>query len=305
VSQSVVLAIDVGGTKLAVGLVDATGRVLASRRTPTPSSAPERALTTLIDDLVPEDVTIDGVGIGCGGPMTWPAGRVSPVNITAWRDFPLRDMLAGLFPGRPVRLLNDAICLAIAEHWQGAGRGVPDLLGMVVSTGVGGGVVLGNRVMAGRTGNAGHIGHVVVEPEGPQCGCGGRGCLEAIARGPALVAWAHEHGWTGVDGRELADSARTGDEVAQAAFARAGRVIAIAIAGAATTLDLSFVVIGGGIAAAGDVLFTPLRQELRDRARLDFVRDLRVAPAALGEQAGLIGAAALVLAGDRYWPAVQ
>jgi glucokinase len=302
VSDSVVLALDVGGTKLAVGLVDDTGRVLASRRAATPAASPERALTALIDDLIGDAVTVDAVGIGCGGPMSWPAGRVSPVNILAWRDFPLRDMLAERFSGRPVRLLNDAICLAIAEHWQGAGRGVRDLLGMVVSTGVGGGLVLGDRVVAGRTGNAGHIGHVVVDPEGPVCGCGGRGCLEAIARGPALVAWARERGWAGADGQELAESARVGDGVARAAFARAGRAVAVAVAGAATTLDLSLVVIGGGIAAAGDVLFVPLREELHARARLDFVRDLRVVPASLGEQAGLIGAAALVLAGERYWP---
>jgi glucokinase len=302
VTEPVVLAVDVGGTKLAAGLVDASGHVLASRRMPTPAANPERALAELIDDLVCDGTVVDGVGIGCGGPMTWPAGRVSPVNIPAWRDFPLRDVLAARFPGRPVRLLNDAICLVIAEHWQGAGRGVPDLLGMVVSTGVGGGLVLGNRVVAGRTGNAGHIGHVVVDPEGPACGCGGRGCLEAIARGPALVAWAREQGWTGADGRELAGSARSGDEVALAAFARAGRAVAIAVAGAATTLDLSFVVIGGGVAGAGELRFGPLRAELADRARLDFVRDLRVVPAALGEQAGLIGAAALVLAEDQYWP---
>lgn len=326
-SDRVALAVDVGGTKLAVGLVDEAGRVLASRRAPTPATAPERALTALIDDLIGDhlasndlagndrasndrasndragdDGTVEGVGIGCGGPMTWPAGRVSPVNIPGWRDFPLRDLLVARFPGRPVRLLNDAICLAIAEHWQGAGQGTPDLLGMVVSTGVGGGLVLGNSVVTGRSGNAGHIGHVVVEPDGPACGCGGRGCLEAIARGPALVGWAREHGWTGADGRQLAESARTGDAVALAAFARAGRAIAIAVAGAATTLDLSLIVIGGGIAGAGEVLFGPLREELQRRARLDFVRDLRVVPAALGEQAGLIGAAALVLAGDRYWP---
>lgn len=296
------LAVDVGGTKLAVGLVDEAGQVLASRRMPTPASALDRALGELIDDLLGDEVTVAGVGIGCGGPMSWPAGRVSPVNIPAWRDFPLRDVLAARFPGRPVRLLNDAICLAIAEHWQGAGRGVPDLLGMVVSTGVGGGLVLGNRVVAGRTGNAGHIGHVVVEPDGPICGCGGRGCLEAIARGPALVAWARQQGWNGADGRDLAESAVIGDEVATAAFARAGRAVALAVAGAAATLDLSLVVIGGGIASAGEVLFGPLREELAARARLDFVRDLRVLPAALGEHAGLIGAAALVLAEDRYWP---
>jgi glucokinase len=303
VSEPAVLAVDVGGTKLAVGVVDHSGRVLASRRTPTPAVAPERALTELIDDLLGDEAPVAGVGIGCGGPMSWPAGRVSPVNIPGWRDFPLRDLLVERFPGRPVRLLNDAICLAVAEHWQGAGRGVPDLLGMVVSTGVGGGLVLGNSVVAGRTGNAGHIGHVVVDPEGPICGCGGRGCLEAIARGPALVEWARGQGWRGVDGRALAESAGAGDEIALAAFARAGRALAFAIAGAATTLDLSLVVIGGGVASAGEVLFGPLREELAARARLDFVRDLRVVPAALGEQAGLIGAAALVLAGDRYWPA--
>jgi glucokinase len=298
-----VVAVDVGGTKLAVGLVDQRGRVLASRRVPTPASAPEHALNDLIDDLLADGLAVAGVGVGCGGPMAWPAGRVSPVNIPAWRDFPLRDLLAERFPGRPVRLLNDAICLAVAEHWQGAGRGVPDLLGMVVSTGVGGGLVLGNSVVTGRTGNAGHIGHVVVDPDGPICGCGGRGCLEAIARGPALVDWARGSGWRGADGRDLAESAHAGDEIALAAFARAGRALALAIAGAGTTLDLALVVIGGGIAAAGEPLFGPLREELAARARLDFVRDLRVVPAALGEQAGLIGAAALVHAGDRYWPA--
>ena len=203
-TDAVVLAVDVGGTKLAVGLVDESGQVLESRRMPTPALAPERALTELIDDLVGDEIAVAGVGIGCGGPMSWPAGRVSPVNIPAWRDFALRDLLTARFPGRPVRLLNDAICLAIAEHWQGAGRGVPDLLGMVISTGVGGGLVLGNAVVAGRTGNAGHIGHVVVDPDGPSCGCGGRGCLEAIARGPALVAWARNQGWSGADGRQLA-----------------------------------------------------------------------------------------------------
>ena len=121
--------------------------------------------------------------------MTWPDGEVSPLNMPGWRGFPLRARLAARFPGLPVRIHNDAVCLAVAEHWQGAGRGSADMLGMVVSTGVGGGLILGGRLINGGTGNAGHIGHVVVEPEGgPRCGCGGHGCLEAVARGPALAA---------------------------------------------------------------------------------------------------------------------
>nr|BFE83625.1 hypothetical protein GCM10020093_062260 [Planobispora longispora] len=107
-----------------------------------------------------------------------------------WRAFPLRDRLAGRFPGVPVRIHNDAVCVAAAEHWRGAGRGSSNMLGMVVSTGVGGGLILGGRLIDGGSGNAGHIGHVVVDPDGPACECGGRGCLEAVARGPGLAAWA-------------------------------------------------------------------------------------------------------------------
>ncbi|GAA3111695.1 hypothetical protein GCM10020001_033010 [Nonomuraea salmonea] len=128
--------------------------------------------------------------------MSWPDGEVSPLNIPGWRRFPLRARLAEQFPSLPVRLHNDAVCLAVAEHWLGAGRGSRDMLGMVVSTGVGGGLILGGRLAHGRTGNAGHIGHVVVEPhDGPRCTCGGHGCLEAVARGPALTSWALANGW--------------------------------------------------------------------------------------------------------------
>ena len=172
------LAIDIGGTKMAAAIVDDDGAILRRDRTPTNPSDPWPAFAEMLDRLV-DGEHVDGVGVGCGGPMTWPAGEVSPLNIPGWRDYPLRAKLAERYPGVPVRVHNDAIAFAAAEHWRGAGRGVADMIGMVVSTGVGGGLVLGGRIIDGASGNAGHIGHVVAEPDGPVCACGGRGHLEA------------------------------------------------------------------------------------------------------------------------------
>src|SRR5579875_3600845 len=202
------LVIDIGGTKLAAGVAEPAGRMITWASIPTPDSLDAEQLWRTLEALLRkvlgeagrDEAGLDesgdglaGVGCGCGGPMEWPAGRVSPLNIAAWRDFPLRDRLAGRFPEIPVRVHNDAICLAVGEHWRG----------------VGGGLVLGGRLIDGASGNAGHVGHVVVDPEdGPPCACGGRGCLEAIARGPALAAWAREQGWRpGQAGATAADLA--------------------------------------------------------------------------------------------------
>ncbi|MEV4839494.1 ROK family protein [Nonomuraea sp. NPDC049486] len=311
-----ILAVDVGGTKLAAARVSPEGAIVETRRAATPQDADAETLWRALREVIgPLSDGVAGVGVGCGGPMEWPSGVVSPLNIPGWRGFPLRARLSGLFPGVPVRVHNDAICLAVAEHWRGAGRGVADMLGMVVSTGVGGGLVLGGRLVDGGTGNAGHIGHVVVEPDGgPPCGCGGHGCLEAVARGPALTAWALGHGWTpgdpaaqgdyreerAVTARTLAADARAGDEVAVAAMRRAGRALGIAIASATHLCDLDLVTIGGGLSQAGEPLFGPLEEALGEHARMEFARRLRVVPASLGQDAGLIGAAALILASDTY-----
>lgn len=307
-----VLAVDVGGTKMAAALVDPGGRVLESARvgTPTGPRADARALwrtvTGLVRSLVGDDVKVSGVGVGCGGPMTWPAAEVSPLNIPGWRGFPLRERLHELFPRVPVRVHNDAVCLAVGEHWRGAGRGAPNLLGMVVSTGVGGGLVLGGRLIDGASGNAGHVGHVVVDPAGPDCICGGKGCLEAYASGPRLAAWARAQGWAGATGdtaRELAVDAGRGHEVAIRAMERAGSALGIAIASATHLCDLDVVTVGGGLSQAGSLLFDPLERAFRRHARMGFARGVRVVPARLGQEAGLVGAAALVLGGDRYWSA--
>jgi glucokinase len=295
-----VLALDVGGTKLAAALVDDDGALLRTARCPTPAE-PWPACLALLEQVA-EDTDVAGVGAGCGGPMAWPQGVVSPLNMPSWRRFPLRGRLVERWPGRPVRVHNDAVCAAVGEHWRGAGQGAQDLLGVVVSTGVGAGVLLGGRVLDGSTGSAGHVGHVVVEPEGPGCGCGGRGCLEAVARGPAVVDWARERGCPAEDGRELAALAAAGDDVARSALARAGRALGTAFAGAAALLDLRLVVVGGGLSQAGPALWEPLHEAVRTHARLPFTEDLRVVPAALGQEAGLVGAAAMVLR-DRYWSA--
>jgi glucokinase len=307
------LALDIGGTKLAAGVIDSGGRVLTWARTPTPAGMDAELLWRTLEALFTEVLgragleaaELAGAGCGCGGPMEWPAGVVSPLNMPGWRAFPLRERLAERLPV-PVRVHNDAICVAAGEHWRGAGRGRHNMLGMTVSTGVGGGLVLDGRLVNGSSGNAGHIGHIVVDPEdGPPCGCGGRGCVEAIARGPALVAWAQGQGWhpgqPDATAKELADEAAQGHPVGLAALRRAGRALGIGIASAANLCDLEVVAVGGGLSQAGPLLFDPLQQALREHARLDFARRVQVVPAALGQSAGLVGAAALVLAADRYW----
>jgi glucokinase len=297
-----VLALDVGGTKIAAAILDDDGGIVRRDRTPTVLADPWPGLTDMLDRLV-DGERIDGVGVGCVGPMRWPAGEVSPLNVPGWRDFPLRARLAERFPGVPVRLHNDAVAFAAAEHWKGAAQHVDNMIGMVVSTGVGGGLILGGHVVDGASGNAGHIGHVAADPDGPMCACGGRGCLEAIARGPATVAWARERGSTAEDGPALARLAADGDEIALAAFARSGAAVGRVIAWCAVLLDVRVIVVGGGLSQVGAPLWDPLLAAFREQAVLPFLQGVQVVPPALGGDAGLIGAAALVLAGDRYWSA--
>ncbi len=303
-----VLAVDVGGTKLAAARVAADGTVLARAQSPTPDTKDaERlfgALLAVIDEMVRDDAP-HAVGVGCGGPMQWPAGNVSPLNIPAWRGFPLRARLAERFPGCTVRLHNDAVAMAVGEHWAGAGRGTRSFLGMVVSTGVGGGLVVDGRVVDGPGGNAGHVGHVVVDPHGPVCGCGGRGCLESMARGPAVVAWALGEGWepepgTAPDGPGLVAAAHRGHPVALAALTRAGQAIGVGLASVVCLLELEMVAIGGGLANAGSLLLGPVREAFERHARMPFAAACRIVPATLGGDAGVVGAAGLVLT-DRYW----
>ncbi|HYT26467.1 MAG TPA: ROK family protein [Actinomycetota bacterium] len=315
------LALDVGGTKLAVGVVDARGRVLGRSRMPTPAGDdPEPLYQALLAcaaaamrDAGAVAGGLAGVGVGCGGPMRWPDGAVSPLNIPAWRDFPLRRRLARDLGTGAVLVHDDAVAIAAGEHWRGAGTGAANLLGLTVSTGVGGGLVLDGRLYHGTSGNGGHIGHTVVEPDGPPCACGGRGCLEAVASGPRTVARALADGWrpggdgargAAADGVALAAAAAGGDPVAGAAVARAARAVGLAVASCANLLDLEVVAIGGGFSRSGRAFWDPLRDAVVTHARLPFAAACRVVPARLGADAGLLGAAAFILRPDRYgWAA--
>jgi glucokinase len=296
------LVLDIGGTKIAAGLVDADGQLLHQNRRPTPRSFdPEEvwaaAERTIIDALAAAGGDVSGAGISSAGPIHLPDGTISPVNIAAWRGFPIRDRVSATVLGVPVRLAGDGLCMALGEHWRGAGQGARFMLGMVVSTGIGGGLVLDGLPYGGRTGNAGHVGHVVVDQDGPKCNCGGRGCVEAIASGPRLVSWAREQGWAAdpdAGAKELANAASGGDPIALRAFERGAGAVAAMIASVAAVCDLDLVIIGGGVAKAGPVLFDPLSAALRGYVGLDFISGLRVVPADLGGDAGLVGAAALL-----------
>ncbi|MEU5591654.1 ROK family protein [Streptomyces sp. NPDC020298] len=302
-----VAALDIGGTKIAGALVDAHGSILvrAQRATPAQEDGDTimRAVQEVLGDLTgsPLWARAGAVGIGSAGPVNAATGTVSPVNVPGWRDFPLVDRVRAVTGGLPVELIGDGVAIAAAEHWQGAARGHDNALCMVVSTGVGGGLILNGRLHPGPTGNAGHIGHISVGLDGDLCPCGSRGCVERIASGPNIARRALENGWRpGPDGdtsaAAVAAAARAGDPVAVASFERAAQALAAGIAATATLVEIDVAVIGGGVGKAGDILFEPLRKALADYATLSFVQGLTVTPAQMGTDAGLVGAAAAALA---------
>jgi glucokinase len=310
---SSVLAIDVGGTKLAAAVVDDRARMLGRSRVPSPTGPDpevlyEALLTCCTAALRGADARpgeLFGIGVSCAGPMVWPSGEVSPLNMPAWRDFPLRQRLIREFEVEPVLIHNDAVGVAVGEHWKGAGVGTANLLGMTVSTGVGGGLILGGRLYHGTSGNAGHVGHVVAESDGPRCVCGGFGCVEAIAAGPSTVRRALAEGWrpsegTRADGSALAAAAAAGDQIAVRNINRSGRAVGTALASCAHLLDLQMAAIVGGFSKSGPPFWDALHDAFAAHARMDFAAACQIVPGKLGADAPLLGAAAFVLDSGRY-----
>jgi glucokinase len=302
-----VAALDIGGTKIAGALVDGHGRIQVRAQRPTPAREDGETIMRAVEQVLAELTAsplwgrATALGIGSAGPVDASRGTVSPVNVPGWRDFPLVRRVRAAIGGLPVELIGDGVAITAAEHWQGAARGHDNALCMVVSTGVGGGLVLGGRLHPGPTGNAGHIGHISVDLDGDSCPCGARGCVERIASGPNIARRALENGWLpGLDGdasaAAVAAAARVGDPVAVASFERAAQALAAGIAATATLVEIDIAVIGGGVGKAGEVLLAPLRKALGDYATLSFVQRLRVEPAQMGTDAGLVGAAAAALA---------
>jgi glucokinase len=284
--MDVALAVDIGGTKFAAGLVTRSGELLDREvhRVDHRDSAEEhfeelgRIVTSQLTRATDRfGMRVSVCGVGSAGPITHNAEEVSPLNVAAWRAFPLRSRLAAL-TGLTVYGDGDAKALALAEGWLGAARGVDNYLAMVVSTGVGGGIVLNGELLEGASGNAGHIGHMVVEPNGRHCVCGGRGCLEAEASGPAIEA---------ITGRPPT-------EPTYETMQRTGRLVGRAVASVCNLLDLRLAVVGGSVAIGfGATFFNSAQRTLDELCGLEFARGARIVPARLIDEGPLIGAAAV------------
>lgn len=273
-----VLAVDVGATKLAAAVVDGGGTLTWRARTPTPSTTDADELWSALADLVAAAPPGPALcGIGCGGPMDVRAETVSPLNIPAWRDFPLRARVAAA-TGLPTWIDNDAKALALGEGVLGAAAGTGNFVSLVVSSGVGGGIVLDGRLLDGAGGNAGHLGHLVVEPGGRRCACGARGCLEAEASGMSIAA---------ITGRPAAEAP---PEMVE----RVGTLVGRGVADVANLLDLRLATVAGSVALGyGDAFFAAAQAEIDRTARLSFSAGTRIVASGLGADGPLVGAAAV------------
>ena len=288
------VGVDIGGTKVAAGLVDAEGRVLATTRRETPDDDAQAALDTVVS--VVEELrgshAVDAVGVAAAGYVSADRTRMLFAPNLPWQDVPVRDEVSQRL-GLPVVVENDANAAAWAEYRFGAGAGEPDLVCLTVGTGIGAGIVLNGALYRGRFGIAGEPGHVCVVCDGEPCGCGNEGCLEQYASGTALARYVRERGGTST-GAEITELARRGDEVALEAFARVGWWLGRGLADMASLLDPGLFVIGGGVADAGDLLLDPARASFEEHLAGRGHRPVAaVRLASLGNDAGVVGAADL------------
>ncbi|MDR7542857.1 MAG: ROK family protein [Armatimonadota bacterium] len=307
------LGVDLGGTKILAALVDERGRVLVRERAPTPEGGPEAVIGTIVDRVhalcrrAGQDIgVVRGLGVGAPGPMDPLSGVVfEPPNLPGWRDVPLGQLLSASL-GIAVFVENDANAAALAEHWVGAGVGVDDLIYMTVSTGIGGGLILGGRLYHGAAGTAGEVGHMVIEPGGPRCNCGRFGCLEALASGPSIAREARAAVAAGrptvlaaipsqaLNAAAVARAALDGDPVAREIYARAAAALGTGITNLVNLLNPAMVILGGGVTRAGELIFAPVRRIVRQEAFERPASAVQIVPAALGDDVGAIGAAAVV-----------
>lgn len=277
-----ILAVDIGGSKLAAGVVSLTGEVMLRDRVPTPARDPWSPLSGLIKRLqaAAEDFSLVACGVACGGPVDLPGGTVSPLNIPSWRDFTLKNAVAEL-SGLSTFVDNGAKAQALAEGWVGAATGVENFLFVSVGTGVGAGIVVNGRLLGGGLGNAGHIGHIVVEPGGRACRCGSLGCLETYISAPAIET----------------ETGRGAAFAPQNIIDRNAQFLGRVLASVAAVVDPTLCVVGGSVARAwGESFLDQVRDEFDVRSRLQFTRGMEIRPAGLGGSGPLIGAAAVALA---------
>lgn len=312
------LGVDLGGTKIRTALVDGTGRIVArdyreTRAEEGPDAGLERILAAADAVLVQAGLSrshIAAVGIGSPGPLDIERGViVSPPNLPGWGAFPLRQRVQDAL-GITTVLENDANAAALGEHRFGAGRGAKHMIYVVAGTGIGGGLILNGELYRGVSGMAGEIGHTTLLPGGPLCGCGNRGCLEALAAGPAIARAARERIAAGmsttmtelalsdprrITARLVAEAAAQGDEIARQVLSEAMDYLGLGIANLVNILNPELIVIGGGLANIGEALLGPVRRAIEQHAFFSLAQTVRVVKAELGDDAGALGAAAVAM----------
>lgn len=301
------LGIDIGGTKVAFAVADAGGHILAEDRIATrPQRGPAAVIAEIGDHaaglIAGRDVV--ACGIGCVGPLDPARGVVygPPPNLPGWDNVPLVAPLRERL-GLPVVLDNDCNVAALGEWRFGAGRGLDDLVYVTIGTGIGGGVIVGGRLLRGVGNGAGEIGHLTILPDGPRCNCGNRGCLEALASGPAIARRARAalargepsslDAGAGLTAEQVIAAARAGDALARVLWDETVEYLAVGLANVICVLAPPRIILGGGVSEAGDFLLVPLRAALARRVFQVPVEQVEIVPAALGPHAGVLGAVAL------------
>jgi len=305
--MGVFICVDIGGTQIRAASYPAEGtQPIWVRRVPTRSSegtAFDR-MCSLIESIWPHDDTVLAMVVATPGPLDPETGVIfSAPNIPGWENFPIQAKLAARFDV-PIHIGNDANLAALGEWKFGSGRGHKHLIYLTISTGIGGGVISDNRLVVGARGLATELGHITVLPDGPLCGCGQRGHIEALASGPGIAHYVNEQIAAGeasiikphatLSAREIYEAAQQGDGLAIAAFTRAGTFLGRAVAELLHIFNPSIVIFGGGVSQTGDLLLEPVRAALKQSVMdPSYLNDLVITTAALGDDAGLLGALAL------------
>jgi glucokinase len=294
-----VLGLDIGGTKLAAGVVEPDGTVHGFVSAPAHAErGPDDGLARLFDlgrralaEAGVEEDDLEGVGIGCGGPIDSGAGvLIAPLHLAGWENVAVVERASEAF-GCPAALENDATAGAAAEHRFGAGRGTRNMVYLTISTGVGGGVVLDGSLHRGASGNGGELGHVTVDWHGRECrGCGRRGCLEAYASGTSIAERAREAGMDVTSAADVSAAAAAGDVVALRVWDETCDALACGITSIANLFEPEVVVLGGGVVRTGEQLLAPVRRLVREQA---ICAQVQIVAAALGDAVGVAGAAAI------------
>lgn len=306
--MSMHIAVDMGGTQIRAACFASDSlepRSLKKISTSDPHASPLERLVTLIESTIPADESVDSIAVAAPGPLDPYRGIILEApNIPGWINVPLKEHLERHF-NVPVAIGNDANLAALGEWQFGAGRGHHYLVYLTVSTGIGGGVIIDDRLLLGAHGLAAELGHVTIMPDGPLCGCGQRGHLEAVASGLAIARWTQEQIAQGaatslpakkaITGKMVAEAAAAGDALARQALERAGRFIGIGVANYLQIFNPTVVIIGGGVSLSGSLLMDPLRASMEAHVMAaHYLDQLVLTTAALGDEAGLMGA--LVLA---------